>query len=128
MRKITEVMHILRFIAGNTGKLPVNRQRGKPVGRTLFIGQSDDLLLKGEYGRIELRNRQHISGIDQVRIFDLRICRDDFGKPDLIFHGDLPHGIAGYHRILDASGGGNADAAYDDKYQNERKCFYEAFH
>ena len=99
VREVTVIMHILRLVARDAGKLPVLRQRGKAVLRALGVHKADDLLLAGADGGIRLGNGQHVAGVDEIRICDLRIRVDDLARADLILHGELPHRVAALHGV-----------------------------
>ena len=99
VREVTVIMHILRLVARDAGKLPVLRQRGKAVLRALGVHKADDLLLAGADGGIRLGDGQHVAGVDEIRICDLRIRVDDLARADLILHGELPHRVAALHGV-----------------------------
>ena len=109
--KVAVVQHVLRFIAGHVGELPVGGEGGQPVLPADLVDQAHHLSLKAGYGAVGLRDGQHLAGIDQVRVADVGVCLDDFAGAYLIFHGQLPHGVSGRHRMGEGgrAGGGCQD-------------------
>ena len=108
MGKIAVTGHVLGFIPGHPGQLPVGRQGLQPVFRPDLVDQPDYLAFVLQHGVRHLGDGQDLAGVDEVGILYLGIGGDDLAGAHPVFHRQLPHGVARSHGMAE-SGGGRGD-------------------
>ena len=126
VREIAIAHHVLRLIAGDTGKLPVCIERRKPVLHADFVDKTDHFILKGRDGGINLRNSKNLSRVDQIGVGHLWIGVNNFAGANLILHGQLPHCVP----ACDGMGKTGGRDGGDDRcgHEKRRKGGDDLFH